>query len=63
MKRVRIYLDGREVGTGVLSPDEKQVAEVRFHPQIPEQDRERLLDDRNMKLQERRKRQEADDDE
>lgn len=54
-KRIRIFLNGNEVGTGVLSDDEKTVESIRFHPHIPEKDRERLLSDRNMKLEERRR--------
>lgn len=55
MKRVRIYLSGREVGTGVLSQDEKQVESIRFHPNIPEQDREKLLHDRELKVREKKR--------
>lgn len=55
-KRIKIFLNGKEVGTGVLSEDEKTVESIRFHPQISENDRERLLSDRNMKLEERRER-------
>ena len=54
MKRVRIYLNGTEVGTGVLSPDESAVESIRFHPDIPEQDRERLLHDRELKVTEKK---------
>lgn len=54
-KRIKIYLNGKEVGTGVLSEDEKAVENVRLHPHIPEADRERILEDRKLKVQERRK--------
>jgi hypothetical protein len=54
-KRIKIYLNGSEVGTGILSEDEKHVENIRFHPDIPEKDREKLLHERELKVQERRK--------
>lgn len=54
-KRIKIYLNGSEVGTGILSEDGKNVENVRFHPDIPEKDRERLMHDRELKVQERRR--------
>lgn len=54
-KRIKIYLNGSEVGTGMLSDDEKSVENIRFHPDIPEKDREKLLRERNLKVQERRR--------
>lgn len=52
-KRIRIYLNGNEVGTGILSDDEKSVENIRLHSHIPERDREKLLRDRELKVQER----------
>lgn len=57
-KRVRIFLDGQEVGTGHISDDGKTVDSVRFNPNIPEEDRARLIRDRELKLRERQKRSE-----
>lgn len=54
-KRIKIYLNGNEVGTGILTEDEKTVENIRFHPHIPEQDREKLLHERELKVQERNK--------
>lgn len=53
-RRVRIFLDGKEVGTGHLTDDGQSVDSVRFHPDIPEHERKRLLHDRELKLRERR---------
>jgi hypothetical protein len=55
-KRIKIYLNGQEVGTGVLSEDEKTVESIRLHNHIPEEDRERILHDRELKVRERRER-------
>jgi hypothetical protein len=38
-----------------LSDDEKSVENIRFHPDIPEKDREKLLRERDLKVQERRR--------
>lgn len=54
-KRIRIYLNGHEVGTGILSEDEKTVESVRLHSHIPEKDRAKLLSDRSIKVEERKK--------
>jgi hypothetical protein len=53
-KRIRVFLNGREVGTGELSADEKTVENIRFNPHIDPKDREKLLHDRELKVQERR---------
>lgn len=55
-KRIRIYLNGNEVGTGILSDDEKTVESIRIHPHIPEKDRDQLLNDRSLKVEEQKKR-------
>lgn len=54
-KRIRVFLNGREVGTGELSNDEKTVERIRFHPDIDPKDRDKLLRERELKVQERKK--------